>query len=663
MQYFSREGDRLIFRCSDETVWVEPWGKDSLRVRAVVRGGISDDRWALMDPAPADAEITLGEESASIRNGAIEARLVREGWTGACTIAFYNAAGELLLSECGAHGALRMRAHEFEPLSSGDFRLTAWFESSADEHLYGMGQYQQELLDIKNCLLELAQRNSQSTVPFVLSSRGYGLLWHNPALGEASFGRNLTRWEARSTRQLDYWITAADTPAQIEMNYQRATGLPPMMPECGLGFWQCKLRYWNQQQVLDVAREYKRRGLPLDVIVVDFFHWPHLGDFRFDEEFFPDPEGMARELREMGVTLMVSVWPQISLKSENYAEMRERGLLVHCDRGVQVCKQFVEDSMAFDATNPEAREYVWQKCKANYLDLGARLFWLDEAEPEFDHRDMDTYRWHLGSQAQVGNLYPQLYTRGFYEGLRSAGQDEIINLVRCAWAGSQRYGALVWSGDIHSTWQDLRNQICAGLNMAVAGIDWWTTDIGGFQGGNIFDPGFRQLLVRWFEYGAFCPVMRLHGDRDPHGSVTRADGSEALFTGGDNEVWSFGEDNYRILRRYMLLREQMRPYLRAIMAEAHEKGLPPMRPLFFDFPQCEECWQVKDEYMLGPDVLVAPICHEDAVSREVFLPAGARWTQLGTGLTYEGGRSVRVDAPLELIPVFLRDGSHADWSL
>ncbi|MGI6183163.1 MAG: TIM-barrel domain-containing protein [Candidatus Fimadaptatus sp.] len=663
MEHFMQCDNRLIFRCADEIVWVEPWGRDSLRVRAVVRGEIRDDRWALLDPDPCTAEIAIDGDKASIKNGGIEARIHRDGWNGTCAIEFFNARGELLIKEQDSHGALRLRAHEFDALAGGNFRLTASFEGSEDEHLYGMGQYQQERLDLKGCVLELAHRNSQASVPFVMSSRGYGMLWHCPAIGEVAFGSNVTRWVARSARQLDYWITAADTPAQIEMNYQRATGRPPMMPEFGLGFWQCKLRYWNQQQVLDVAREYKRRGLPIDVIVVDFFHWPHLGDFRFDEEFFPDPEGMARELREMGIELMVSVWPQISLKSENYEEMLERGLLIGCDKGVWVCKQFVEDSVAYDVTNPEARDYVWRKCKQNYFDKGARLYWLDEAEPEFSRHDVDIYRWHMGPHAEVGNLYPQLYTRGFYDGMREAGTDQIVNLVRCAWAGSQRYGALVWSGDIHSTWQDLRNQICAGLNMAVAGIDWWTTDIGGFHNGDIRDPRFRQLLVRWFEYGAFCPVMRLHGDRDPHETITRADGSEALFSGGDNEVWSFGEDNYEILRRYMLLREQMRPYLREIMRTAHEEGMPPMRPLFFDFPQDARCYEIKDEYMFGPDVLVAPICHEDAVSRRVFLPAGARWTQLGTGRVYDGGQEIEAEAPLDLIPVFLRDGSHADWKI
>ena len=246
------------------------------------------------------------------------------------------------------------------------------FDGQDGERIYGMGQYQEECLDWKGCTLELAHRNSQASVPFLLSSRGYGFLWHNPAIGAVHFGKNRTTWEAQSTRQMDYWIAAGDTPEEISLAYARATGFAPMMPEYGLGFWQCKLRYWNQEQLLEVAREYRRRGLPIDVIVCDFFHWPKMGDYRFDPEFFPDPAAMVRELRDMGIELMVSVWPQVALTSENYAEMLQQGLLVRAEYGEQIGMRFVEDSMFFDATNPRARRYVWEKCKKNYYDAGIR---------------------------------------------------------------------------------------------------------------------------------------------------------------------------------------------------------------------------------------------------------------------------------------------------
>ncbi|GAB4004872.1 hypothetical protein GCM10029992_51110 [Glycomyces albus] len=257
----------------------------------------------------------------------------------------------------------------------------------------------------------------------------------------------------------------------------------------------------------------------------------------------------------------------------------------------------------------------------------------------------------------MGNLYPQAFSRMFYEGQRAAGQDEVVNLVRCAWVGSQRYGALVWSGDIHSGWTDFRRQITAGIHMGVAGIPWFTTDIGGFGGGDINEPDFRELLVRWFQFGAFCPVMRMHGDRQPSEPITSADGSERCASGASNELWSFGDEVYEILAAYVHFREAMRPYTRRLMTEAHESGQPVMRGMFHEFPDDETCWDLADQYMFGPDLLVAPVLEPGATSRRVYLPTGATWTNLHTGTEHEGGQRLTVDAPIERIPVFVRDGA------
>ena len=652
MEYFEKDGKRLIWRNHGETLAIEPWGPDSLRVRAVLMGDLRDDRFALIDPAPCeDVEIQLADEThASIRCGKITAEVEVRGWKRLAHITFRNRRGEVLLEETDAENALVLSARKFEPILGGDYSLTATFKGQDGEHIYGMGQYQEEYLDWKGCTLELAHRNSQASVPMYQSSRGYGFLWNNPAIGSVSFGRNRTTWHADSTKQLDYWVTTGDTPTDISRNYARATGFPPMMPEYGLGFWQCKLRYWNQEQLLEVAREYKRRGLPIDVIVCDFFHWPRMGDYRFDPEFFPDPAAMVRELQEMGIELMVSVWPQVALTSENYEEMRQQGLLVRAEYGEQIGMRFVEDSMFFDATNPRARRYVWTKIKKNYYDLGIRVFWLDEAEPEYGTYDFKAYRYHIGSNQQVGNIWPMYYSRLFYEGMRGEGQENPVNLVRCAWAGSQRYGALVWSGDIMSDWSYLRRQVCAGIHMGVAGIPWWTTDIGGFHAGNPKDPGFRELFIRWFQWGCYCPVMRLHGDRQPAVPVYRKDGTRVLNSGSDNEVWSFGEEAYPILVKYMRRREEMRDYVRELMREAHEEGTPLLRGMFYMFPDDAECALLKDQYMFGPRYLVAPVMEPGARSRSVYLPAGS-WRNVETGEICEGGRRVEIPAPLDVIPV------------
>ncbi len=652
MGFFEQIGNQVIFRNHGETVVVEPWGPDSARVRAVLMGDVRDDRFALLDPLETpELEITVEDNHAKLRNGKLTVQMDVSGWKARVKLTFLNQKGEVLLRETDGANALVLQSRKFEPHIGGDYALTATFEGVDGEHIYGMGQYQEEYLDWKGCTLELAHRNSQASVPFIMSSRGYGFLWHNPAIGWASFGRNRTSWHADATKQLDYWVTCGDQPRDISLNYARATGFVPMMPEYGLGFWQCRLRYWNQEQLLEVAREYKRRNLPIDVIVCDFFHWPRMGDFRFDEEFFPDPAAMVKELKGMGIELMVSVWPQVALTSENYGEMLQQGLLVRAEYGEQIGMRFVEDSMFFDATNPRARNYVWQKIRKNYYDHGIRVFWLDEAEPEWGTYDFKQYRYHIGSSLQVGNIYPQYYSRMFYEGMQAEGQENPVNLVCCAWAGSQRYGALVWSGDIMCSWDDFRKQVCAGLSMGMAGIPWWTTDIGGFHGGVTRDEGFRELLVRWFQWGCYCPVMRLHGDRQPGQAVTRKDGTPALFSGNDNEVWSFGDHNYPILVKYMHRREELRSYVRGLMREAHEAGTPLLRAMFYEFPEDGNCTALQDQYMFGDQYLVAPVMAPGARSRSVYFPAG-QWRNVDTGEVVSGGQRLTVPAPLEVIPVY-----------
>ena len=662
MALFVNDHGVLKCRFLGENLWLLPWGKDALRVVSRPMSEPELPAWALLEPQHTDSLIEITERCATIAVGRISAVVRRMDWPDRLEITYYNQRGEVLLAERPGTGALNIQPRFFKPIVAGDFKLTVGFAADDDEKLYGMGQYQQDVLNVKYSTFELAQRNSQASVPFVLSSKGYGFLWHNPAIGRACFGKNLMEWVADSTKQMDYWICAGDTPAQIEAAYADAVGHAPAMPEYGLGFWQCKLRYWNQEQLLSVAREYHRRGIPVDVIVVDFFHWPHMGDFRFDEEFWPDPKAMVRELHEMGMELMVSIWPQISLLSENYKEMDEEGYIARCDKGMNCQMRFVnEDAMFFDATNPHARKYLWSKIKKNYYDSGIKVFWLDEAEPEYGTYDFDNYRYYSGTVAQTGNLYPQCYARTFYDGQKSEGQDKVVNLLRCAWAGSARYGALVWSGDIHSDFATLRRQVCAGLNMGIAGIPWWTTDIGGFNGGDPTDPAFRELIVRWFQWGLFCPVMRLHGNRVPDERVFRADGTECLPSGAANEIWSFGDEAYQIIKNLIDFRETMRPYTRALMEQASLTGAPVMRTMFFEFPDQPACWELRDQYMFGPDVLVAPVLDAGAATRTVYLPADADWTDLHTGETFSGGQTVTCDTPLQTIPVFLKDHTHPDW--
>ncbi|MDO5540683.1 MAG: glycoside hydrolase family 31 protein [Eubacteriales bacterium] len=657
----------LIRRFDKELLQIEPYGEDSLRIRATQLSEFQKRETGALLPVSqtAGSIVSIDGDTGFIQNGNIRCEVLCTG-----KLKFYNRSGKLLLEEVHKdrngpvspgepESALELRPRAFRPHRETDrFKLTVRFEAKEDEKFYGMGQYSSiPFLNLKGCMLELAQRNSQISIPFTVSSRGYGFLWNNPAIGKAVFGRNITEWTADSTAQMDYWITAGDVPQQIMERYAEVTGKVPQMPAYGTGLWQSKLRYRTQKEVLEVAEEYKKRGLPLSVIVIDFFHWTAQGDWKFDPELWPDPEGMVRKLRDMGIELMVSIWPTVETGSENFAHMEEMGYLIRTEAGPHI--GIKNQDTYFDATNPQAREFVWQKIKEHYYDQGIRLFWLDECEPEVTRYEYENYRFWLGTHKETGNIYPREVSKMVYEGRAAQGETEIVSLTRCAWAGSQRYGALVWTGDIASNFESLRNQIAAGLNMGLSGMPWWTTDIGGFHGGDVRSEDFRECLVRWFQFATFIPVLRMHGFREPK-VISEPDRtfiagnaeSWKYTSGSPNELWSFGEENYEIMKSFLEIRECLRPYIDSLMTQAHEKGTPLMRPYFYEYPDDPGAWEIEDAYLFGPDILVAPVVKEHCFEREVYLPAG-EWHNIFTGEKTEGGRTVLCKAPIEQIPVFV----------
>jgi len=660
MGYFYEENGALKFKRRQEIMEICAWG-DGLRVRASENIAFSGKDWALSIPSKKYAKIEIDEKKATVTNGNIKAVVTVYG-----KISFYNQENRLLLKEyyrswdygienwedLDQSVMLRTPARGYRNVGGDNFQLFVRFEADDEERIYGMGQYQHPYLNLKGCKLDLAQKNTQVSVPFCISSKGYGLLWNNPAVGYADFSKNMTEYMVESTKQMDYWITAADAPATLVEQYADVTGKVPVMPQYAMGFWQCRLRYVNQDEVLQVAREYYSKKIPLKVIVIDFFHWPHQGDWRFDPEYWPDPKAMVDELHRMGIRLMVSVWPTVEDRSENSMEMREQDLLIRANRGINYV---IGTARVFDATNPDAQQYVWNKCRKNYFDLGVDLFWLDEAEPGYMVQDFDAYRMYDGTVLECQNAYPVGYAKAFYNGMKAAGVENPINLIRCGWAGAQRYGALVWSGDVPSTFTYLKYQVRAGLNMGLAGIPWWTADIGGFHGGNVEDPAFIELLLRWFQFGTFCPVMRLHGDRDPHKKPIGTTGGGICASGADNEIWSYGAEAEKMMIRYIGIRERMQPYIAKAMEEAHNNGTPVMKPLFYDFPEDKKAWKEEESYIFGHDLLVSPITREGMKEKDIYLPKGAKWTEVFTGKVYEGGQSVTAAAPLYDIPLFAKN--------
>lgn len=653
MGFFRQEGPMLVWQEGQHMLWIQAWGQDGVRVQANLLGHPLDLPQALLEPAPASQpQLEVSEQSAWLQNGLIRVTAAPNG-----RLRFFNSASGAVLLEEPALSYFSAPTRNFKPRDGQLHQIEAWFDAKKDEHFYGLGQHQHGRLDNKGCIIELHQRNTEVSIPFAVSSRGYGFLWNNPGLGRVELGMNATRWVADGSRQLDYYVVCADSPAHILERYSEVTGRTPLMPEWAAGFWQCKLRYETQDELMDVAREYKRRGLPLSVIVSDFFNWSHMGDWRFDPTCWPDPPAMTRELEQMGVKLMVSIWPTVSPISENYLEMKERGLLISNERGVDAQHVFIDHGITgpayfsyYDATHPEARQYIWDKVRRSYYAQGVKMYWLDNDEPDTNPWNPDNLRFHLGNGVEVANIYPMMNQKAFFDGMRSAGETEIVTLSRSGWAGSQRFSSVIWSGDIASTFEALQAQVTAGLNMAMSGIPWWTTDIGGFHGGDTTTPYFRELIVRWFQYGVFCPIFRLHGDRWPRRH-------DFPGSGGDNEIWSFGDEAYAVLSKLLFLRERIKPYILEQMRTASQKGLPPMRPLLVDFPDDPTCLDVEDQFMFGPELMAAPVLTQGTRSRKVYLPAGCEWVDAWTGTVTVGGRWLDVPAPLDVVPVFFKRGS------
>ena len=655
-------GDKSGFSVYEgqEILRVEAWGDNSARVRSTLGPCVTETPGSALGEAEAtNVSLEILGDRARMHNGDLVVEVLdrsAEDFPFPPLVRFFGSGGAReLFSERASH--FSSPPHRRYSGSGDLHRCEVTFKAFAGERIYGLGQHQHGLLDQKGTVIDLVQRNSEVCVPFALSNRGYGFLWNMPGVGRVELAANRTRWVADGARQLDYWVTTGLTPAEIVSRYSTVTGLPPMMPAWASGFWQSKLRYRTQHELLEVAREHKRRGLPLSVIVVDYFHWTRQGEWKFDTAEWPDPQAMVDELRGLGIEVMVSIWPTVNPASENYSEMDKRGLLVGNVRGLPLHLPFWDkgrDGQTFvryyDPTNPEARRYIWQKVTEGYRRFGIRAFWLDACEPEMRPEDPESALYYLGSGIEVQNVYPREHARGFSEGLLADGEKDLLMLCRSAWAGSQRYGAAVWSGDIDSSFEALAAQVPAGLNIGISGIPWWTTDIGGFKGGDPSSAYFRELVVRWFQFGVFCPLFRLHGVREPGPLVGSGQ------TGSANEVWSFGDEAYGIIREQLAIRERLRPYVMAQMAAAAATGVPPMRALFLEFPNETPAWEVRDEFMFGPDILVAPVTVYGERARDVYLPEGASWLDAWTGAPVEGNGWTTAEAPLERIPVYLRQG-------
>lgn len=635
------EKNRIVFSRSNELVRITPCHKNAIRFEAFPDCREFDEDFTLM-PQTADAVIEDKDYCLFMSVGKLKIQLERNG-----KITFYND-GRVILEEKPELAFNDGYRHYERKEGAWSARIT--FKSNDGEHFYGLGHEPSNKFDLKGCSFDIRHVNAKCTIPFVYSSLGYGFIWNNPAIGNVELSENRTRWSVGATRKIDF-VVIAGNPKEVSEALADLTGHAPVMPHWATGFWQSRLRYETQEDLLEVARRYKKENIPLSVIISDYFHWTEQGDYKFDPEYWQDVKAMTDELHEMGTKLVVSMWPTINENSENYWYMHDNNMLIRTTKGSDKVFSFYGPQAEIDVTNPATREYVFSKLKQNYLDNGVDCLWFDEAEPEIHPEHFDNLLFYIGRGDEYGLIYPYYYVKMAYDGFQKMGKVPVI-LTRAAYLGSQKYGALVWSGDIYSDFESLSEQVKAGLNMSMCGIPWWNTDIGGFWGGDTQTDEFRELIVRWFQYGVFCPVMRVHGNRNRHGEKKR-DVKEP--TGDPNEIWSFGERNFEILKDLVLLRERLRPYIEKQMQTASEKGYPVMRPMFFDYPEDEICYTLGEQYMFGDDILFAPVVNRGQTQKEVYLPEG-EWVLTKSGETYGKGWHT-VSAEIDEFVAFVKKGA------
>lgn len=626
-----------------ELVRISACGENAIRFQGFPDCRVIDEDYNLM-PQKTECIIDAHDTWATMTCGKLKCMIGTSG-----RVVFYSDGKEIITEkpELTFEDGYRNYINK----GSGLWSARVTFNPHDGEHFFGMGHSWDNGFDLKGSSIDIRNVNAKCTIPYVYSSLGYGFLWNVPSTGLCELSNNRTRWSSDCCHAVDY-VVIAGTPAECCSTLADITGHASEMPEWATGFWQSRLRYETQDELLSVARKYKDLGIPLSAIICDYFHWTEQGDYKFDPKYWPDVKAMADELHEMNTKLIVSVWPTINEKSENYWHMADRNMLMRTVHGSDRVFNFYGWQAEIDVTNPDTREYVWSKLKENYIDNGVDALWFDEAEPEIHPEQFDNLIWHKGRADKVALLYPYYYSKMAYYGFKSMGRDDIITLTRCGYFGSQKYGSLVWSGDIPASFDSLSHQVKAAQNMAMCGIPWWNTDIGGFYGNDIESDDFRELIVRWFQFGLFSPVMRLHGSRPKHGERTTG----ILEPSGDpNEIWSFGERNFRILKDLIMIRENLRPYIQKQFDIASEKGYPVIRPMFFHYPDDEICYTLDSQYFFGDDIIFAPIVNKGQTEKEVYIPDG-EWVLTKDKKLYTKGHYT-IEAQLDEFIAFVRNGS------
>lgn len=548
------------------------------------------------------------------------------------------------------------------------YHTTLFLQFQKEEMLYGLGQAEEGVWNLRNTTQYLHQANLKIAVPVLVSNMGYGLMLSTQSpvvFDDTAYGSYI---HTEADEYLDYYFIAGDM-REIVRGYRYLTGKAVMLPKWAFGYMQSQERYESAEELLETAKRFREIGFGMDTLVLDWLSWPdgQWGQKSFDHERFPDPSEMMKEMHGLNTHLMLSIWPNMTPGCPDYLEFKDAGL-------------FFPNSNIYDAFSKAGRELYWSQVKKNLFSHGVDAWWCDSSEPvtpEWGRNSKppapEMYRTFVEEAGKLmpidkANAYGLYHAMGIYEGQRGETEAKrVVNLTRSGYLGIQKYGTILWSGDIYASWENLKKQIVAGMQFCVCGLPYWSLDIGAFfvkKGPQWYwngdypkgldDPGFRELYVRWFQYGAFLPIFRSHG------------------TDVRREPWNFGSEGemfYDALSAACGLRYRLMPYIYSLAGDVWRNDSIMMRPLLYDFPKDKKAAEISAQYMFGPALMVCPVTtpmyydkdgevlEESDRSLEVYLPASCDWYDLYTEERYEGGQEIRVNISLERIPVFVRAGS------
>ena len=586
------------------------------------------------------------------------------------TLRFLTRDGNELLAE---QGAPSFSLYE-QGADKGDYRIRQTFTLDKDEAIYGLGQLQTGKMSQRDQAKYLIQSNLEDVVTFFQSVKGYGVYWDNYSPTTFTDNAGGTTFDSEVGGFLDYYFMYGGNGDGVVAEMRTLTGQVPMFPLWTYGFWQSKERYKSQNETVGVVRKYRELGVPLDGIIQDWQYWGSnylWNAMEFLNSEFWNPQKMLDDIHAMNAHAMISVWSSFGPMTKPYRELKAGGMLLDfntwppsgSDKWPPVM-DYPSGVRVYDAYHPQARDIYWKYLEKGIFSLGMDAWWMDSTDP--DHLDIKPSDYdnptYLGTFRKVRNAYPLMAVGGVYDHQRAATSDKrVFILTRSAFAGQQRYGANTWTGDISASWDTFKRQIPAGLNFSLCGIPHWNTDIGGFFLGNYpqktLDPDYRELHVRWMQFGTFCPMMRSHG----------ADAAR--------EIWQFGkkgEPYYDAIEKYINLRYSLLPYIYSTSWQVTRHQASFLRALSMDFPADRRVWDMGSEYMFGASFLVCPVTDpmytrmegENRVpdfsqvkNAEVYLPEGAAWYDFWTNERLEGGQTVEKAAPLDILPLYVKAGS------